>query len=214
MGDPPRLRNKYERPKMLWDADRLTHDSTMKTEYGLKCMRELWMMDSALRRSRREARRILSLSEADRKADGQKVLSKLVRIGLLKEGAAIDDVLGLKVKDLLERRLQTLVVRKGLARTMQQSRQLITHGFITLEGRRVQTPGYVVTVSEEPTLGYARPIDISVKSAEPNEAAPEATQASAKKAEAARPAAEGSRSEPVASSGPAVPPAPPAPESS
>jgi len=195
MGDPPRLRNKFERPKRLWDADRLTHDGTMKTDYGLKCMRELWMMDSALRRSRREARRLLSLSEADRKKDEAKVLSKLVRIGLLKEGAAIDDVLGLKVKDLLERRLQTLVVRKGLARTMQQSRQLITHGFITLEGRRVQTPGYVVTVSEEPTLGYARPIDISVKQAEPaKEAAPEA--------------------KPVASSGPVTPPAPPEPATS
>ncbi len=177
MGDPPKLRNKYERPKMLWEAERLLHDSTMKTEYGLKCMRELWMMDSALRRSRREARRLLSLSESERKADGQKVLSKLVRIGLLKDSAAIDDVLGLKVKDLLERRLQTLVVRKGLARTMQQSRQLITHGFITLSGRRVQTPGYVVTVAEEPSLGYAKPIDISVKSAEPK--APEAKPASA-----------------------------------
>ena len=41
MGDPPKLRNKFERPKRLWDSDRLEHDGAMKKDYGLKCMREL-----------------------------------------------------------------------------------------------------------------------------------------------------------------------------
>jgi small subunit ribosomal protein S4 len=186
MGDPPKLRNKYARPKRLWDAERLEHDGTMKKEYGLKCMRELWVMDSELRKYRREARRLLSLSEADRKRDERQVLSKLVRIGLLKDGSAIDDVLGLSVKGLLERRLQTLVVRKGLAKTMMQSRQLITHGFISLGGRRVQTPGYIVDTKQEPTLAYAKAIDLSVK--EPaEEAKPVASPAKAE--EGAAPAA-------------------------
>jgi len=163
MGDPPKLRNKFERPKRLWDSDRLEHDNTMKKEYGLKNMRELWISDSELRKSRREARRLLSLSEKDRKKDERKVLQKLINLGILKETSVVDDMLGLKVRDLLERRLQTLVVRKGLAKTMRQSRQLITHGFIALEGRRVHSPSHLVGTKEEATLGYSRQIDLSVK---------------------------------------------------
>jgi small subunit ribosomal protein S4 len=187
MGDPPKLRNKYERPKRLWDVDRIAHDGAMKKEYGLKNMRELWISDSELRKYRREARRLLSLSDIERKADEKKVLAKLVKMGILKESAVIDDVLGLKVRDILERRLQTLVVRKGLAKTMRQSRQLITHGFISVSGRRVHTPSFLVIKTDEPTLGYAKPIDLSVKEPEPAPAeekkpAPAAPEAAPKEA--------------------------------
>ncbi len=163
MGDPPKLRNKFVKPKRLWDVDRLAHDSGLKKEYGLKCMRELWVNDSELRKYRREARRLLSLAQEERKKEETKMLVKLSKIGILKQGSAVDDVLGLKVRDLLERRLQTLVVRKGLAKSMRQSRQLITHGFIALEGRRMQTPGYIVKTHEEATLVYAQPIDLSAR---------------------------------------------------
>jgi small subunit ribosomal protein S4 len=171
MGDPPKLRNKYERPKRLWDADRLAHDGAMKKDYGLKNMRELWISDSELRKYRREARRLLSLPEKERKDDEKKVLSKLVRLGVLKDSSVVDDILVLKVRDLLERRLQTLVVRKGLAKTMRQSRQLITHGFVSLDGRRIQTPSYLVNKKEEDTLAYSRPIDLAVKEPEAKPAA-------------------------------------------
>lgn len=189
MGDPPKLRNKYERPKRLWDADRIAHDGAMKKEYGLKNMRELWISDSELRKYRREARRLLSVSETERKVDEKKVLSKLAKMGILKEGSAIDDVLVLKVRDVLERRLQTLVMRKGLAKTMRQSRQLITHGFISVSGRRVQTPSFLVTKEDEPTLGYAKPIDISAKEPAAEEAKPAQAEAKpvAAKEEAAKP---------------------------
>ncbi len=53
MGDPRRLRYKYERPKKLWDADRLTHDKALKLEYGLRNMRELWRATANLKKYRR-----------------------------------------------------------------------------------------------------------------------------------------------------------------
>jgi len=171
MGDPPKLRNKYERPKRMWDKDRLEEEKALKKDYGLKCMRELWVISAELKKYRREARRLLSQTEEERKADSDKILSKLAKIGILKHGAVIEDILGLSIRDLLERRLQTIVVRKGLARTMSQSRQLITHGFISLDGRRVQTPSYLVKKDVEATLSHSRPIEISVKEAQP---APEA----------------------------------------
>jgi len=77
------------------------------------------------------------------------LLGRLVRLGLLKEGATLDDVLSLKVEDLLERRLQTIVWRRGLAKTIHQSRQLIVHGHVTIGGRVVDRPGYLVSREEE-----------------------------------------------------------------
>ena len=163
MGDPPKLRNKYERPKMLWDMDRLTEEKALKQEYGLKNMRELWIALAELKKYRREARRLLSITEEERASDAKKVLDKLVRLGVLKEGSSLDDVLSLSVRDVLDRRLQTLVVRKGLARTMAQSRQLITHGFVGIGPRRISAPGYIIDKDAEQSLHYSKKIDLEIK---------------------------------------------------
>lgn len=164
MGDPRRLRNKFERPKKLWELDRLKHDKALKVEYGLKNMSELWAITAHLKKYRREARRLLSLNEEERKADEPKILNKLVRMGVMKEGGRVEDILSLEVRAFLERRLQTLVQRKGLGRTTRQCRQLVTHGFISVGGRKVSTPGYLVSSDEESTIMYSRPIDLSVPS--------------------------------------------------
>jgi small subunit ribosomal protein S4 len=169
LGDPARFRNKFARPKRLWDKDRIEQEKVLKREYGLKSMRELWITLGELKKYRREARRLLSLTEEEREEDTKKILSKLAKMGVLGGSSALEDVLGLTAKDLLERRLQTVVVRKGLARTMSQSRQLITHGFISLETRRVETPSYQVYKDEESSLSYAKKIDITVKEEAPVE---------------------------------------------
>ncbi|HEY3501760.1 MAG TPA: 30S ribosomal protein S4 [Actinocatenispora sp.] len=43
---------------------------------------------------------------------------------------------------LLERRLDAVVLRSGLARTIYQARQFVTHRHITVNGRRVDRPSY------------------------------------------------------------------------
>ncbi len=43
---------------------------------------------------------------------------------------------------LLESRLDNVVYRLGLARTRRQARQLVNHGHITVNGRRVDIPSY------------------------------------------------------------------------
>ncbi len=163
MGDPRRLRNKFDRPKKLWDEQRIAREKALKRKYGLKNMSEIWRAMAELKKYRREARRLLSLTEEERKEDEQKILDKLVRMGILKPNSQLDDVLSLTVEQILERRLQTVVQRKGLARTMRQARQLITHGFIALDGRRVTRPGIMISVEDEPKIGYFKQIDISVK---------------------------------------------------
>ena len=78
----------------------------------------------------------------------------MTRIGLLPSGSVLDDVLGLTTKDLLARRLQTLVHKKGLARTPNQARQLIVHGHVKIADKTVTAPSMIVTVADESQLGY------------------------------------------------------------
>lgn len=49
---------------------------------------------------------------------------------------------------LLERRLDNMVYRLGLATTRRQARQLVNHGHITVDGKRVDIPSYEVKVNQ------------------------------------------------------------------
>jgi len=49
---------------------------------------------------------------------------------------------------LLERRLDNMVYRLGLATTRRQARQLVNHGHITVDGKRVDIPSYEVQVGQ------------------------------------------------------------------
>jgi len=63
-------------------------------------------------------------------------------------------VLSLDETDILERRLQTVVYRKGLASTPQQARQFITHGHITVDGARAKAPSRKIEAGEEALVEY------------------------------------------------------------
>lgn len=154
------MRNKYSRPKRLWDMDRLEEEKELKKHYGLKNMREIWIAMAVLKKYRREARRLLSLTEEERKEDTEKILARLYRLGVLKKGASLDDILSLDVRSILERRLQSVVVQRGLAHTMAQSRQLITHGFIQVRDRRISAPSYLVYEEEEGHIRHAKAIEL------------------------------------------------------
>ncbi|MEM4593781.1 MAG: S4 domain-containing protein, partial [Zestosphaera sp.] len=64
--------------------------------------------------------------------------------------------------------LQTIVYRKGLARTIHEARQLIVHGHISIGGKRVTSPGYLVNREEEQLVGFTpgSPIATRIKKEE------------------------------------------------
>jgi small subunit ribosomal protein S4 len=123
-------------------------------EYGLRNKRELWRYKTMLSQVRGIARSLLGTSETERARIEREYLAKLGRIGVLPESASIDDILDLEIRDLLERRLQTLIFRRGLAKTIYQARQLVSHGHISVAGRVVSVPGYIVKRDEEEKLKY------------------------------------------------------------
>jgi len=56
---------------------------------------------------------------------------------------------GLKLLQLLESRLDNLVHRSGMVPSRKQARQLILHGHITVNGKKVTVPSYLVNVGQE-----------------------------------------------------------------
>ncbi|MBD3389725.1 30S ribosomal protein S4 [Candidatus Micrarchaeota archaeon] len=173
MGDPRQLKNKYERPKRLWESKRIAEEKAIKREYGLKTMKEIWVMNQELKRVRRAARRLLSLTEEERERDLPKLMGKLAKLGILEENAKLEQVLSLTVRDILERRLQTRVQRKGLAKTTKQARQLITHGFVSVGGRKIRSPSYLVQIAEDDSISYYKKFELEQPEPE-EEAAAEA----------------------------------------
>ncbi|NIC00415.1 30S ribosomal protein S4 [Halobacterium sp. R2-5] len=148
----------YETPNHPYQGERISEESDLLSRYGLKNKEELWRAQSQLRNFRREARRLLGRTE---EASGEEFVSRLQRIGVLSNQESLDDVLSLDVTDVLERRLQTVVYREGLANTVGQARQFISHGHVTVDGSRVTEPSYTVEVSEEDAITFDERSDLT-----------------------------------------------------
>jgi len=161
MGDPKKQRKKYETPRFPWRTDILQTELKMLGQYGLRNKREMWRHKTMLSKFRGNARSLLGMPAEGRRKVEKQLLERLHRLGILPETAALDDVLDLSLEDILERRLQTLVFQKGLARSIHQARQLITHGHIAIEGKRVSSPSYLVLRDEEMKITYAPPSPLS-----------------------------------------------------
>jgi small subunit ribosomal protein S4 len=155
MGDPKKQRKKYATPRFPWRTDALKDELKLLGQYGLRNKHELWRHETMLSKFRGIARSLIGKAPEEREKMERELLARLKKLGVLHETAVLDDVLDLTIEDILERRLQTIVFRKGMAKTIQQTRQLITHAHIMIENRRVTVPSYMVTREEESKIMYA-----------------------------------------------------------
>ncbi len=146
----------YETPNHPFQGERISSEHSLVDRYGLKNKEELWRAQSELRSYRRESRDLLAQPQDDAVVSRRReeFLGRLKRVGILGEEGGLGDVLGLEVQDVLERRLQTVVYRKGLANTPRQARQFIVHGHVVVDGRRRRIPSYVVDVDEEELVAF------------------------------------------------------------
>jgi small subunit ribosomal protein S4 len=155
MGDPKKQRKKYDTPRFPWQIDTLDAELKLLGQYGLRNKREIWRHKTLLSKYRGIGRSLLGMSTEERSTQEKQLLDKLHRIGILSEESELDDVLDMSLEDILERRLQTLVFQRGLAQSIQQARQLIAHGHISIGGRKVSSPSYLVLKDEEEKLSYS-----------------------------------------------------------
>ena len=155
MGDPKKQRKKYETPRNPFARQALDSELKLLGEYGLRNKREIWRHHFFLTKYRTLARELLGTAQEERVKVEEPLLRKLFALKIVPENATLDNVLDLKIGDVLERRLQTIVLRHGLSKTAKQARQLITHGHISIKGREVTSPSYVVSADEELSVEYA-----------------------------------------------------------
>ncbi len=154
MGDPKRLRKKYSGPRHPWQKDRIEVERQLKKEYGLKNKTEIWKAESMLKKYKDVLKRLIADTSQQGMKEKQETMRKVISLGLVPETATIDDVLGLEVRHLLDRRLQTIVYKKGLAKTIKQARQFIVHGHIMVNDKVITSPGYIVPIYEENSIQF------------------------------------------------------------
>ena len=156
MGDPKFPSKHYNTPSHPWQKVRIEQERNLTHQYGLKSKKEIWKADTKVREMRRQARKLTAKAN-DEQAQKEKtlLLNKLSRLGMLEQGAALEDVLRMAPENILDRRLQTQVYLQGLASTVKQSRQLIIHGHISVEGAVNRVPGMLVTKNQEKNITYS-----------------------------------------------------------
>jgi len=161
MGYPGKAKKIYNTPHHPWQKARIEEETALVKKYGLRNKKSVWKFASMLRKYRGQARTLLGVlgtgevtEETHHSREAQQIQAKLQRLGVLKEESKLEDILALKIEDLLERQLQTIVFRKGYANSMKQARQFIVHGHVAISGRKITVPSYMVLKSEEGTIGY------------------------------------------------------------
>lgn len=154
MGDPKYPRRVWRKPKRPLNYDLKMDELKTLGTFGLRTKRELWKARTELSRVRHQARSLLALRAEDRSKKEPILLKSLAKIGLVSLDATLDDVLNLKVSDLLARRFQTIVTEKFGFKTPYQARQAVIHGHMMIGSRKIDIPSYMVTVKEESEIKF------------------------------------------------------------
>jgi len=158
-----RKHKRFSRPRKAFDITRIDEENKLVNKYGLKSKREIWKANSRISEIRNQAKNLITASQEEQKA----LIIKLNKMGF--EVSMISDILALKKEDWLRRRLQSVIVDKGLAKTPKAARQLIAHKHIAISENIVNIPSYVVPVDEEDKITLVRMKTIEMRKKEKKE---------------------------------------------
>lgn len=148
----------FTTPRRPFEKERLDQELKLIGEYGLRNKREVWRVKYALAKIRKSARELLTLDEKHprRLFEGNALLRRLVRIGVLDESKMkLDFVLGLRIEDFLERRLQTQVFKLGLAKSIHHARVLLRQRHIRVRKQMVNVPSYIVRLDSQKHIDFS-----------------------------------------------------------
>lgn len=154
MGSPKRQRKKYHGPSHLWQKVRLDEERHLIKEYALCNKHEIWKMGSIVKNVAMQAKKLIAVQGEQAEKEKSLLLQKAKKLGLLTPDGTIEDCLGIKLKDILERRLQTLVLKKNLAKSAKQARQFVVHGHIKVGKKTITSPSYIVSSEEESQISF------------------------------------------------------------
>ncbi len=154
MGDPRKIKKKYSKPSHMWQKVRIDEERVLLKDYGLSNKREIWKAGSLMRSFSSQAKKLIAVKSQQSEKEGIQLLDKLSALGLIKN-KTLESVLDIGIKDVLDRRLQTIVFKKNLARTIKQARQAITHSHVLVGNKKITSPSYLVSIQEEAAINYS-----------------------------------------------------------
>jgi len=148
----------FKKPRRPFEKERLDAELKIVGEFGLRNKRELWRVQFALNKLRNAARVLLTLDEKDPKRifEGEAIMRRMRNYGLLDETQdKLDYVLALGPEQFLERRLQTLVFKLGLAKSVHHARVLIRQRHIRVGKQIVNVPSFLVRTDSQKHIDFS-----------------------------------------------------------
>ena len=138
-----RKHKNYSRPKKLYSKERILEETRIEKEFGLKNKKEIWKADTKASLIRARAKKLIPKDESEKQSFIERQKKKGFNIN------SIADILALNKEDYLKRRLQTIVLTKGISTTARGARQLIVHKKIMVDNNIIDKPSYLVPVHME-----------------------------------------------------------------
>ncbi|GAB2240545.1 hypothetical protein Droror1_Dr00021063 [Drosera rotundifolia] len=148
----------FKKPRRPYEKERLDTELKLVGEYGLRCKRELWRVQYSLSRIRNNACHLLILDEKNprRIFEGEALLRRMFRYGLLDESQnKLDYVLSLTAENFLECRLQTIVFKSGMAKSIHHARVLIRQRHIRAGRQVVNIPSFIMRVDSQKHIDFS-----------------------------------------------------------
>ncbi len=145
-----RKHKKYVKPRQMFESERIKEENILVKKYGLRNKREIWKTQAKVNYFRSRAKEL-----ARKPIEEQELfINKLKALGL--NVGSTSDVLDLKVEDLLNRRLPTIVVEKGFASTPLQARQMTVHKRVLINKKVLDSPSYIIPVAQENSISIKK----------------------------------------------------------
>lgn len=138
-----RKKNKFVRPRKLYEKARISEENALKKRYALKNKREIWKTLAKITYLRHRAMELAKSSKEEQEV----FLRKIKALGFKAEVLA--DILNLKIENFLERRLPTIVFKNGLSSSIKHARQMVVHKKILVDGSVANIPSFIVSVYNE-----------------------------------------------------------------
>ncbi len=154
MGSPKKSRKQYRKPLVIWDEKLIAEQKKILRDYGLKNKMEIWRSEGLVKKARDQAKTLIATYTPQAEKEKIQLINRLVKLGFLKPSAKLNDILALSLKDVLERRLQTMVFKRGYAKTVKQARQFIVHGHVSINEQKMNVPSFIVPVDLENKISF------------------------------------------------------------
>ncbi|XP_043845113.1 40S ribosomal protein S9-like [Dromiciops gliroides] len=143
---------------LWWPFKKLQLDQELKliSKYRLPNKREVWPVKFTLAKICKVPWELLTLEEKDLQHlfEGNALLWRLVHI--LDEGKMkLDYILGLKIEDFLEWRLQMQVFKLGLAKSIHHTWVLIFQRHIRVKKQVVNIPSFIVRLESQNHIDFS-----------------------------------------------------------